>query len=648
MIIPEPVRAGASLRAAHLAGPVNFTAFHDGVERLRAVGFDVTRDPALGEALTALPFVSGEDHARARELTHSIMAPNIDAIVAARGGYGTMRLLERLPAGILAKNPKWLIGYSDITALHLWAYAQGVASIHGPMVAGLPKHESDDSLRELLNTLEGTPPPLAVCNPSGKNATGRLIGGNLSLLAAMRSTQWWPDLRGCILFVEEIGEPLYRIDRMVQTLLLAGDFDRVEAVVLGQFTGCGEGQGGSQAAEDLVRDALLTRGIAVVTGARAGHGTPNHSFIHGGTYALQGNRCGYLGESTGAKASRTVPKAAPSTPANTRGLLQQAVEAGVCSAAQLVVSRRGQVVLNECAGTRRFAGKNVRGEDQLDIASVTKAVSTAVLAHLAIQDGLVALDDRCPAEVSAPRPTLRSLLRHSSGLPAHVEVFRDARLAANPVSFAERAFAAVAANEAGPRYSDVGYIALGRWIELLFEERLRPLFASKVAGPLGIRTGFGPLEAAVETEFSPFHKDFLAGIVHDENAQVLGGAAGHAGLFSSATDLDVILRSLMGHGPGILTPESVDRMWSYTERPDGGTYTLGWDTPSGERSNAGALMSRTDTVGHLGFTGTSVWIDRHAELAVTLLTNRVHPTRDNAGIRWLRPAIQDAAYREFT
>ncbi|MFT6397421.1 MAG: CubicO group peptidase (beta-lactamase class C family) [Bradymonadia bacterium] len=558
-----------------------------------------------------------------------------------------MRLLERLPQQILAQNPKWLVGYSDITALHLWAYSQGVASIHGPMVAGLGKHKLDNSLDELVQTLGGRPPTLKVRNPSGNSARGRLIGGNLSLLAAMRATRWWPPLRGCVLFIEEIGEPLYRIDRMLQTLVLAGGLEEVEAVVLGQFTRCGMGQGGPKAAEELVRETLRTLKGPVTTGASAGHGTPNFSFVHGGMYEVHGQLCRYVGEPP-AKTPRKAPTVKNSKTSTARELIHTAITAGICSAIQLVISRQGEVVYNEAAGARAFGSCPIQRDAHFDIASVTKAVSTAVLAHLAVQTGLVELESRCPLELSSAQPTLRDLLRHSSGLPAHIEVFREARLTDAPKDFADRAFAAVNAIEAGPCYSDVGYIALGRWLEELFGTDLRSLFAAKIAQPLGIQTCFGPLSSAIATEFSSFHGEFLDGIVHDENAQVLGAAAGHAGLFSSAQDLDLILRSLMGFGPSILDAASVQRMWDYAERPEGGTYTLGWDTPSGTRSNAGALMSRSATVGHLGFTGTSVWIDRDAELAVTLLTNRVHPTRENAGIRWLRPAIQDAAFREFS
>jgi CubicO group peptidase (beta-lactamase class C family) len=129
---------------------------------------------------------------------------------------------------------------------------------------------------------------------------------------------------------------------------------------------------------------------------------------------------------------------------------------------------------------------------------------------------------------------------------------------------------------------------------------------------------------------------------------VLGGVAGHAGLFATAGELATIARSLLGHGPQLLAPETVAMLWDTQHRVEGGTYTLGWDTPSGPRSNAGQALRPDSTIGHLGFTGTSLWIERERELVVSLVTNRVHPTRDNAGIRALRPALHDAIVRTLT
>jgi CubicO group peptidase (beta-lactamase class C family) len=134
----------------------------------------------------------------------------------------------------------------------------------------------------------------------------------------------------------------------------------------------------------------------------------------------------------------------------------------------------------------------------------------------------------------------------------------------------------------------------------------------------------------------------LQGIVHDENCQVLGGVAGHAGLFARAADIGAIAQSLLGFGPAVLQPATVDAMWSRDGLAEGGTYAGGWDTPSGALSTAGTRMRRDTTFGHLGFTGTSVWIDRSRAVSIVLLTNRVHVSRASDLIRALRPAMHDA------
>jgi CubicO group peptidase (beta-lactamase class C family) len=139
----------------------------------------------------------------------------------------------------------------------------------------------------------------------------------------------------------------------------------------------------------------------------------------------------------------------------------------------------------------------------------------------------------------------------------------------------------------------------------------------------------------------------IQGEVHDENAALLGGVTGHAGLFSTAFELSRIGLAAMTQSPQLLTLENTVRMWNRAWIAKGGSHTLGWDTPSGPRSSAGTRMSREASFGHLGFAGSSLWIDAERGVVVALLTNRIHPTRDNAGIRALRPALHDAVMREL-
>jgi serine-type D-Ala-D-Ala carboxypeptidase len=274
-------------------------------------------------------------------------------------------------------------------------------------------------------------------------------------------------------------------------------------------------------------------------------------------------------------------------------------------------------------------------ETLFDIASLTKPLSTATLAMMALDEGALALDDR-------PRPdvTLAQLLSHSSGLPAwkrlgdsRAEVLRA--VAAEPLESAPGAVA---------RYSDLGFILLGAAVEHALGESLDAAFARRIAQPLGIGTGFGPRDPAA---CAPTEGE-LRGIVHDENARAMGGVAGHAGLFSTARDVSRIAHALVAawHGvrstsvPRLVPPARVRQLWSPSGVP-GSTWCLGWDRPSLTGSSAGERWPK-DGVGHLGFTGCSLWIDPARARWVVLLSNRVHPTRSNEAIRQFRPAIHDA------
>ncbi len=270
-----------------------------------------------------------------------------------------------------------------------------------------------------------------------------------------------------------------------------------------------------------------------------------------------------------------------------------------------------------------------------DIASLTKPLSTATLAMMAIEEGALALDDR-------PRPdvTVEQLLTHSSGLPAwkrlgdsRAEVLRA--VAAEPLESPPGAVA---------RYSDLGFILLGAAVEHALGEPLDAAFGRRIAQPLGVGTAFGPRDPAA---CAPTEGE-LRGIVHDENARALGGVAGHAGLFSTARDVSRIVHALVAawHGvrststPRLLSPARVRQQWTPSGVP-GSTWCLGWDRPAATGSSAGERWPK-DGIGHLGFTGCSVWIDPAQARWVVLLSNRVHPTRANEEIKQLRPVLHDA------
>jgi CubicO group peptidase (beta-lactamase class C family) len=316
-------------------------------------------------------------------------------------------------------------------------------------------------------------------------------------------------------------------------------------------------------------------------------------------------------------------------------------------------------------------------ETIFDVASLTKPFATSVAMMLMLKEGKISLDDRVTRFFhnfgvhGKTHITFRQLLSHCSGLPAwrpyykeivqierrggrinflgshgakqHVyqEIHRE-RLDAPPGTRAV--------------YSDLGFMLLGAAIEEVSGTALDRFCHERIFRPLGLRaTGFVDLallrtrrvepvtEMIAPTERCPWRKKILCGEVHDDNAYVMGGVAGHAGLFASAKDLDALLCRLkdcyLGTNPMIPQP-IVREFWKRDPSVPDSTWCLGWDTPSTVGSSAGTRFS-PHSVGHLGFTGTSVWLDLERDRHVILLSNRIHPSRDNDQIRAFRPLIHD-------
>ncbi len=337
----------------------------------------------------------------------------------------------------------------------------------------------------------------------------------------------------------------------------------------------------------------------------------------------------------------------------------------------------------------------VTPETIYDIASLTKVVATATAAMILVERGMLALDDSVtryvpefvepydvatdPLWTARSEVTVRHLLAHTAGLPAYEKFFLRAREKAHVL---EEALLLPLEEPPGLRtlYSDVGFILLGEILERVSKERLDSFCGREIFEPLGMRqTCFNPpqelRERIAPTEFDQtFRRRLVWGEVHDENAWVMGGVAGHAGLFATAGDLGRFCRMMLGEGKiegermagglergpntqQLIQPETVREFTrpsfakasegrpSYDEASEGGAAAgtprgLGWDKPS-EASSSGRYFSAA-SYGHLGYTGTSVWIDPEKSLYVILLTNRVHPTRANEAIRAVRPALHDA------
>ena len=314
-----------------------------------------------------------------------------------------------------------------------------------------------------------------------------------------------------------------------------------------------------------------------------------------------------------------------------------------------------------------------------DLASVTKSLVTATLAMRAISKGWI--DWSTPVVEVFPRwgavepdngATLLHLLNHSSGLPAWHKFYLDCDFDLDAVGFAQQRAQIVDSVLTWPRhpvpgevyaYSDLGYIALCALLEAVYathtgmQRALDVIAQDVIFGPLEMHDtcfvsalrGHPPITEAIATEWCDHRQRVVVGEVHDENTFVMGGVSGHAGAFSTAHDLLRFARHMLEIDQGtarngLVSQEVLHRAWSPQSMAPGGHHVAGWDTPSGESTSVGRGADRANTVGHLGFTGTSLWIDRARQEVVILLTNRVHPTRENPRIFSMRVDVHEAIW----
>ncbi len=259
------------------SSPFDVAAFEQGLSLLR----ERYRVEHRSDLTARAGFLAGDDDRRLGELQAAIDDDSVNAIVAARGGYGATRLLDRLDLRALSRQPKLLVGFSDVTALHaLWARA-GVRSIHGPMIATLGKRGRAAAER-LCAVMEGSVPPamdgLRIEVPG--RVRGILLGGNLTVLSALIGTPFMPSFASAVLFLEDIGERPYRVDRMLTTWHQAGAFAGVAGVVLGAFTDCDPAADGVRVG-DVLRAQLSRLGVPVLSGLAAGHIDDNHPLPFG-------------------------------------------------------------------------------------------------------------------------------------------------------------------------------------------------------------------------------------------------------------------------------------------------------------------------------------------------------------------------------
>jgi serine-type D-Ala-D-Ala carboxypeptidase len=324
-------------------------------------------------------------------------------------------------------------------------------------------------------------------------------------------------------------------------------------------------------------------------------------------------------------------------------------------AASVAITHRGNLVGLKAFG--RFTYEPNSAETTLatvfDLASLTKVVATTSMTMILYERGLLDLDlpvVSAVAEFAGEDPrrdavTMRMLLAHSSGLPAYEKLFLRAKTRDELIS---AAFATPLTADPGARaeYSDIGFTILGVALERIAEESLDHFCQHEVFGPLPMtHTAFNPpsaWRAAIPPTANDqsFRHRVIQGEVQDENASVMGGVAAHAGLFASAEDLAIFAHAMLSGGRPIFRPETLALFTRRESSPAGTSRALGWDTPSSP-SQSGKYFS-VNSYGHLGYTGTSLWIDPERYLSVILLTNRTWPDCSNQAIRQLRLKFHDA------
>lgn len=289
MIHPPPLRPGDTVAVISPAGPVLPALLEHGVETLKSWGLEVRLDPSTFARREAGAYLAGGDALRLDALRKVFSNPTVKAVICSRGGYGAMRLLPALFEDAdfnqsLRDHPKLCVGFSDITALHLYlAGVVGVATLHGPVVKSFGLHTNDRfaSVHQLHAALFGTRQAEQTLRFDGLRcvrtgtARAQVFGGNLSLVASLVGSKYCPDLNDKILFLEDVGEQDYRLDRLLTTLRLAEKSARPAGIVLGDFSDCAGAYVDAERLDHFVAQLAAEFGCPVVAGFPVGHRSRN-------------------------------------------------------------------------------------------------------------------------------------------------------------------------------------------------------------------------------------------------------------------------------------------------------------------------------------------------------------------------------------
>lgn len=297
MIFPKALKKGARIAVVSPAGAVDASQLEKGIELIKSKGFE----PVLGEHLYS-KFSNGYNYAgtekeRIKDINWALNDKEIGAIWASRGGYGCQHLIQHLKLKNFTENPKWYIGYSDNTVIQSYLLKKGFASIHGQTIKTSSFGVTDESYDLIFDILKGKTPKYSLnshaFNKKG-NIEGELVGGNLALVYALLGTKYSFDFRDKILFIEDIGENFYALDRMIMSLELAGVFNKIKGLIVGGMTNMGDEKDNKdyeasfdEFAYKLISERISKYKFPVVFGFPNGHIKDNRPLLIGGTVKIE-------------------------------------------------------------------------------------------------------------------------------------------------------------------------------------------------------------------------------------------------------------------------------------------------------------------------------------------------------------------------
>lgn len=663
------------------ASPFDKDKFNRGVAILKSMGFEVFVPPEL---FASRGYLAGDDHHRADLLNDVFSLPQIKAVMCARGGYGSARILNKIDYESVRKNPKILVGFSDISALLTTLYEKcGLVTFHGPTITSLA--DTDRETTRALFSVLTSQKVLSVYEPNATVvkpglAKGPVIGGNLTTLCHLVGTPYEASFSGHILFLEDCKELPYRIDRMLTHMKMAGCFDNLSGMILGSFCECGNMGEIIKIFEDLFADF----NFPILAGVPVGHQKKNLTLPVGLKATLNADEkylC-YHCPSTISEHDRNFHKIFydKNPPRHLEGinfkpksfgcihkLMQKAIDNFIFPGAVLLFSKNGSILFHRAYGIANiFDNTPLTSDTVFDLASLTKPLATATSLMALITDKKLGIEDSLSAILpefgnsKKKEIQIDHLLTHTGGFPDYRPFFkclekypfseRKARLRQLLVKVPLK-------HAAGEKtlYSDLGFMILEWVIERIAGSSLDQYVKDHVFDPLGLDNLFfqdvwkkRKMVEYAATEICPWRKTLMEGFVHDENAFVTGGTAGHAGLFGTAKDVYRLLAHLIEtfknpYFKGLFSFDLVNKfLCAYNKS----RRTLGFDMPSQKDSSAGHLFSPL-SAGHLGFTGTSFWIDLQRSIVIVLLTNRIHPDRNNYKLKNFRPVLHDAIMRQM-